>query len=143
MSAPARLAIVALAAFVHCAVARASQDLVLQKEGTSLFHRPWCEVVRDGKNVLALSRGQAHARGLKPHAECDRDRPPEPAPGAADKTGAARAARVFVFVGAGSHYHRDGCARLGRNAKKLSLDEAGRRFWPCPTCKPPIRKRRS
>ena len=99
--------------------------------------------------MLALSRGQAHARGLKPHAECDRDRPPEPPPGTADKTGAANktgaapAARVFVFVGAGSDYHRDGCARLGRNSKKLSLDEAGRRFGPCPTCKPPIRKRRS
>jgi hypothetical protein len=141
MSAPARLAIAALAIFANVAGPRASQDLVLQKEGTSLYHRPWCDVVRDGKNVLALSRGQAHARGLKPHAECDRDRPAAPAPD--DKTGSARAAPVFVFVGTGSHYHREGCARLGRNAKRLSLDEAGRRFWPCTKCKPPIRKRRS
>ena len=39
-------------------------ELVLHKEGTTLYHRPGCPVVRDGQGVLALSRGQAHARGL-------------------------------------------------------------------------------
>lgn len=132
-----RFAAVTVTAFVLCAPAGAAQDLVLNKEGTPLYHRPWCDVVRDGRGVLALSRAQAHGRGLKPHADCDRE-PPRDAP-AADKP----ATPVFVFTDAGKHYHRERCAKLGRNPRKVALTEAGRKLWPCPACKPPIRKRQS
>jgi hypothetical protein len=123
-----------------------SQELVLQKEGTKEYHRPGCEVVRDGRHVLAMSRAQAEARGLKAHAGCDPARMP-PAP-----TGSrGPAAPVFVFVDAaaepsrgGSHqlYHRESCPRLGKERRKLPVDEAGKRYWPCPKCRPPIRKRK-
>ena len=132
-----RFAVAAVAALLTCADIRAAQDLVLHKEDTRLYHRPWCEVVRDGRNVLALSRAQANGRGLKPHAECDRQ-PPQDAPAEVDK-----GASVFVFTDSGKHYHREGCAKLGRNPRKMALAEAGRKLWPCPACKPPIRKRRS
>ena len=116
-----------------------SQDLVLHKDGTRVYHRPWCPQVRETRDVLAMSRAQADGRGLKPHADCDRDPPsqqPDPS---------APAAPVFVYVAGAkpTQYHREGCKRLGRDRKKLSLEEAGRQYWPCTLCKPPIRKRKS
>ena len=135
-----RFAAVAVAALLTFADTGAAQDLVLHKEGTSLYHRPWCEVVRDGRGVLALSRGQANGRGLKPHAECDRE-PPQQSPVTSDEARAGDKAPVYVFVDAGKHYHREGCAKLGRTPRKVALAEAGRKLWPCPACKPPIRKR--
>ena len=119
----------------------AAQDLVLHKDGTKTYHRPWCPAVRDARDVLALSRAQANGRGLKPHADCDRD-PPRSLP---QPDVSAPAAPVFVYVPAAkaTHYHRNGCKRLGRDPKKLSLEVAGRQYWPCPVCKPPVRKRKS
>lgn len=124
-----------------------AQELVLHKEGTSLYHRPSCDVVRGGEGVLAMSRGQAEARGLKPHPECDPSRAPQPAADPANpSTGAPVPPRtpqppVFVFVDSGKQYHREGCKQLGKNPRKLALDEAAKQKWPCPKCKPPIRKR--
>jgi hypothetical protein len=121
--------------------------MVLQKEGTKEYHRPGCAVVRDGKDVLAMTRGQAEGRGLKAHAECDPARNP---PQSSSPEGPARAAApVFVFVEAKSSrgetnqlYHRESCTRLPKERRKLAVDEAGRQYWPCPKCKPPIRKRK-
>ncbi len=115
-----------------------AQELVLHKEGTGLYHRPSCDVVRDGVGVLALSRGQAEARGLKPHPECDPSRTPPPAEKAAKP---AAPSQVFVFVDSGNQYHRDGCKKLGKGARRIALDEAAKKRWPCPTCRPPIRPR--
>ena len=127
------------------------QELVLQKEGTRQYHRPGCDVVRDGRGVLAMTRAQADARGLKPHADCD----PAQAKVAPDSRGepGARdaAAPVFVFVDAakpssadrGKLYHRESCARLGKERRKLSVDDAAKQHWPCPKCRPPIRRRNS
>ena len=79
----------------------AAQDLVLHKEGTNTYHRPWCPAVRDARDVLALSRAQANGRGLKPHAECDRDPPRS----LLQPDVSAPAAPVFVYVPAAKVTH--------------------------------------
>lgn len=114
------------------ASALAQSPLVLQKGTTREFHHPWCPLVRDGKDVLALTRAQASARGLSAHAACAKD------PGG-DATRAA-AAPVFVQVDGSKYYHRAGCARLGQRNERQPLAAAGKTRWPCPTCRPPIRK---
>ena len=127
-----------------------AQEMVLGKDGTSLYHRPACAVVRDGQGVLAMTRAQAESRGLKAHDACDPAKmPPEPAvpasPGSAPPRGpsARFATPSYVWIDAsGKHYHRDGCRKLGTNPKKLVLADAAKKYWPCPVCKPPIRKRK-
>jgi hypothetical protein len=123
-------------------------ELVLVKEGAAEYHRPHCEIVRNGIGVLAMTRAQAEGRKLKPHAACDPEKqpPPEtsPADGAAPspKKGAA-VKPTYVFVdAAGKHYHRETCKRLGKAPKKMVLDEAGKKYWPCSVCRPPIRPRK-
>ena len=124
-----------------------AQEMVLGKDGTSLYHRPACPVVRDGQGVVAMTRAQAEARGLKAHDGCDPAKvPPEPAapasPGPGTKS-ARPAAPTYVSIDArGRHYHRDGCKKLGKVQKKLVLDAAAKKYWPCPVCRPPIRKRK-
>jgi hypothetical protein len=105
-------------------------------------------VVRDGVGVIAMTVGQAEARGLKSHPDCDPSRTP-PAQEPASRGDAARprpskpAAPVFVFVDAqGKQYHRERCPRLGSGTKKIGLDAAAKSYWPCPVCKPPIRPRK-
>ena len=124
------------------------QELVLQKEGTKEYHRPGCEVIRDGKGVLAMTRAQAESRGLKAHAQCDAARLPS---AGGDAAGRGSAAPVFVFVDGSAKssggesnqlYHRESCARLGKERRKLNVDEAAKRYWPCAKCRPPIRKRK-
>lgn len=145
--------------FVHllltvCALAAtvpllAQSELVIVKQGTSEYHRPGCEVVKDGKGVLAMTRAQAEARKLTSHPVCDPSNAPESASataGASKESSAAstKAATDFVYVDAAAkskYYHRAKCARLGEKEKKIALEQAGRKYWPCPVCKPPIRKR--
>jgi hypothetical protein len=126
------------------------QELVLQKEETRQYHRPGCDVIRDGRGVLAMTRAQAEARGLKPHADCDPAQA-KVAPDSRGEPGARGApAAVLVFVDAGKPasaargklYHRESCARLGKERRKLSVDDAAKQYWPCPKCRPPIRKRK-
>jgi hypothetical protein len=97
-------------------------------------------VIRDGKNVLALTLGQANLRGLKPHAQCDK----EP-PGVAGTTGNGGsrkpAAPVFVYVDGTKYYHRQDCAKRSGVEKRETLDVAARTHWPCPACRPPVRKK--
>lgn len=118
--------------------ASAQPELVIQKEGTKVYHRPGCEAVRDGKGVLALTRGQAEARGLKPHAACD--------PAASRNTGAPAPSDdppTFVYVdeSRSKYYHLEKCSKLQKGAKRVALEAAGKTLWPCPRCRPPIRKR--
>ena len=113
---------------VHAAAA--GQPLVLQKGKGREFHNPWCPLVRDGKDVLALTRAQAASRGLTLHAECARD------PG----DGTAPAPPVFVHVDRAKYYHRATCAKLARSSERQALSIAAKTRWPCPVCRPPIRK---
>jgi hypothetical protein len=111
----------------------AQSELVLQKKGGKEYHRPGCPVVSDGKDVVALTRAKAESQGLTSHRGCDpafatpASDPPKP---------------IDVKVDGGRYYHRDTCKKLGRNAKTMALEEAGKKFWPCPACKPPIRSRK-
>lgn len=119
-------------------------ELVIVKEGTKVYHRPGCEVIRDGKGVLAMTRAQAESRKLTPHEGCDPEKvkADEPAATPPGKPGAKPSPKTMVVVDGGRHYHKDGdCKRIGKETKKMPLDEAGRKLWPCPECKPPIRPR--
>jgi hypothetical protein len=119
---------------------RAQSELVLHKDGTKLYHRPACPVVRDGRGVLALTRAQAESRGYKAHADCDPAN--AKAPDAAPRSEAAKP--ETVYVDGSRHYHRKTCSRLKpeqKSVKAMPLESAGKSHWPCPACKPPIRKR--
>jgi hypothetical protein len=140
----AAVGIALLAVVVTAGAAAAQGQLVITKEGTGFYHWPGCPVVKSGEGVLAMNRGQAESRKLKPHPDCD----PSKAPDAGTATGAKGASRpagpTHVFVDtSGKHYHRERCAKLQRPPKKVVLDAAtARKYWPCPTCRPPIRTKK-
>ena len=111
-------------------------EYVIVRTGAKDYHRPACAVIRDGKDVVVMTKGEAEAKSLTPHPQCD---PQDPR----NVTGAAKPAPpVFVFVDGGSYYHREKCEKLGPKARRVSLDEAARKQWPCRVCKPPIRPRK-
>jgi hypothetical protein len=110
-------------------------ELVISKKGSKEYHWPGCPVVKDGKDVLALTRAQATARGLQPHSACD----PATAPEVGEPPEAEPPA--IVYIDGSRYYHKKDCKKLGKDAKKIKLDDAGRKYWPCPVCGPPIRKR--
>lgn len=131
----------ALGLILFIPVLAAAQTLVIHKQGTREYHRPWCPVIRDGKGVLALTLGQANGRGLRPHAECDK----EP-PGIAGTTGdngspGKPVAPVFVYVDGKKYYHRQDCAKRSGPLGREMLDVAAKTHWPCPACRPPVRKK--
>lgn len=107
---------------------------VLVKPGQKVYHQPSCEQVASAKNVVAMTRSQAEARGLTQDPACD---PATHPPGEKKK-----APVVYVYVQpGGKYYHREHCDKAGPSPKRLTLDEAAKKYWPCPVCKPPIRKR--
>jgi hypothetical protein len=122
----------------------AQSELVIVKENTREYHRPACPVVRDGKNVVAMTRAQAEARGFKPHPACDpavNPRPPQPAPRGKSST-EPPPAPVPVYIAPGDNtYHRETCRKLAADRRRVTLDEAAKQHWPCALCRPPIRKR--
>lgn len=134
-----------VAALVWCSSAAAQSELVIYKEGTSLYHRAACEVIRDMKGVVAMTRAQAEARGYKAHADCDPEVAKAAAPGsAAGPSDPAKPAPQIVYVDGGKYYHRKECRRLEANPKSVRtelLDTAGKSLWPCPDCRPPKRPR--
>jgi hypothetical protein len=121
-----------LSAVLLFAFTQSPTEYVLVKPGSKEYHRPGCEVVRDARNVVAMTRAEAETRGLKPHAACD------PSKAKNDKP-----AVQYVFVEPGDkRYHRETCSKLGKTRERVTLDEAvKRKYWPCPACKPPVRKR--
>lgn len=140
-----RLLIAAVAALVPGVVGGQS-ELVIYKEGTTQYHRAGCEVIRSGEGVIALTRAQAEARGYKPHPDCDPDvRKPAAGDGStATDRRAAPAVDPTVYVNGTKYYHRKECRRLEANPQAVrveTLDKAGKSFWPCPDCRPPVRKR--
>ena len=108
-----------------------AQELVITREGSREYHRAACDVIQGRTDVLAMQRGQAEARGFKPHQECD---PAYVAP-------APKAVMVTVD-GGGKYYHRDKCEKIGASPRRVTLDDAAAKHWPCPSCKPPIRPRK-
>jgi hypothetical protein len=107
---------------------------VLVKPGSKHYHQPDCEQLKGAKGVTAMTRSQAEARGLTQDPACDpATHPPE------EKK---KEAPVYVYVQPGQkYYHREHCTKAGASPKRITLDEAAKTYWPCPVCKPPIRKR--
>lgn len=148
MDCRSRTAVLALALIVLTARALAQSELVIVKEGTTEYHRPGCSVIRDGRGVIAMTRAQAESRGYKAHASCDPANPAsppqtEPEPGPSGTPRARAAAPVFVYVAPGDNkYHRETCRKLTAERRKVTVEEAATsKHWPCPVCKPPIRKK--
>jgi len=119
------------------AVPTAQSELVIHKDGTKLYHRPGCPIVLDLVGVLAMTRAQAEARGYKAHPDCDPTNPNAPAPRAPPPPPAT------VYVDGSKYYHRKDCRKLTdpKAVKAVSLDVAGKVQWPCPECKPPVRRK--
>lgn len=99
--------------------------------GAREYHTPACPLVQGVRDVAVMRKAEAEARRLTPHDACHKGPAPKPDP---------NAVRVFVASG-DKYYHRAGCRRLPARNTRVTLDRAGRRHWPCPVCKPPIRKR--
>jgi hypothetical protein len=119
------------------AAAPQQSEVVIVKQSTGEYHRATCADVNDGKGVLAMTRAQAEARGFKAHGACVN----APPPSSEVESKPPKPAAVYVFTDAGKYYHRAGCAKLGPSPKRVLLDDAGKKLWPCPVCRPPIRKK--
>jgi hypothetical protein len=136
-----RSAAAAALAFVPAARLAARSELVVHKEGTKLYHRPGCPVIRDGANVLALTRAQAESRGYTSHPECD----PATAKAPSESKGRTEAQPgVTVYVEGPTYYHRKSCPKLAAASnppKAQPLETALKTHWPCPTCKAPVFKK--
>ena len=138
---PLRIPALALAIVAGTSPPAALQsELVIHKDGSAVYHRAGCPVLKDMTGVTAMTRAQAESRGHKPHPDCDpaqqkSDGRSAPAPPAPPPT---------VYLDAGRYYHRKDCAKLDANGKRIrsaSLESAGKSHWPCPTCRPPVRKK--
>ncbi len=111
-------------------------EYVIVRTGAKDYHRPACPVIRNGKGVLVMSKGEAEAKSLKPHPQCDPNDP-------RNETGEAKPApTVHVFLDSSAYYHREKCPKLEEKARKVTLDEAARKHWPCRVCKAPVRPRK-
>ena len=133
----ARVVLLILTACSLTAVSRAQDvsgsTMVVVIPGDHQYHQPSCPLVaKAGSHVKVMKIAGASAQGLTAH-DCESAAIDQP-----NKD--ANAALVFVQAG-DKRYHKSGCPKLGTNATKVSLGEAGRKYWPCPVCKPPIRQR--
>lgn len=110
-------------------------SLVVIIPGNAQYHQPGCPLVaKAGSNVKVMKLAEATARGMKAH-DCETAAIEQPKK---DANGAA----AFVQPD-DKRYHKAGCPKLGPQATKTTVGEAGRKYWPCPVCKPPIRQRES
>jgi hypothetical protein len=110
----------------------ASSELVVLIVGSKQYHQPSCPLVaRPGVQVRVMKLAEAKRRGLTAH-DCGT----QPGATAADPN------RIKVYSQPGDNkYHTSTCPKLGERRTSLTLEEAGRKLWPCPVCKPPIRQR--
>jgi len=108
-------------------------DLVVMIVGSKQYHQPTCPLVaRAGSQVRVMKLVEAKRRGLTAH-----DCPNAPASAAAGDPN-----KITVFSQPSDNkYHTATCPKLGRNRTSMTLEEAGKKLWPCPVCKPPIRQR--
>ena len=115
-------------------VAQEANPLVVIIAGDQTFHQPGCVLVaKAGSKVTVAKRGEAAHRGLKPH-DCG--------PGASGGPAADPNAVNVATQPGDNKYHRATCPKLGATRSALTLEEAGRKLWPCPVCRPPIRQRK-
>ena len=116
------------------AAAQSPSAMVVVIKGEKQFHQPGCPLVaRAGSNVSVTKLGEARLRGLTAH-----DCPTVPATPTADEVNQTK----VVTQPGDNKYHRATCTTLGKDRTTIMLEEAGRKWWPCPTCKPPIRQRK-
>ena len=120
----------------------AQSELVIVKEGTSMYHRVGCPSIRDGQNVLAMTRAQAESRGHTPHGDCD----PANSKNSKKETPPSKSATPppqIVHLDGTRYYHRKDCRRLDgvKDVRSEPLEQAGKSLWPCPDCRPPVRRR--
>ena len=108
-------------------------DLVVMIVGSKQYHQPSCPLVaRAGSQVRVMKLSEAKRRGLTAH-DC---------PSAPAATAAADPNKIKVFSQPNDNkYHTATCLKLGSNRTSMTLEEAGKKLWPCPVCKPPIRQR--
>src|SRR5690349_21019887 len=135
------LRLLALATLISCVSAPlvfAQSELVIVKDGTKVYHRPGCPVVRDTTDVMAMTRAQAEGRKYTAHPDCDPANPKAPVAKAAPPPPVT----VYVVDGA-KYYHRKDCKKLTdpAAAKAVSLETVGKSYWPCPDCRPPVRQK--
>ena len=118
--------------------AQSADGMIVIVPGDKQFHQPGCPVVaRAGSKVQVAKRSEATRRGLTPHDACA---------GGGDGNGAPAGDpnQEKVYTQADDNkYHRKDCAKLGDDPKAIALEDAGRKFWPCPVCEPPIRQRKA
>jgi hypothetical protein len=115
-------------------VAQDANSMVVIITGDQSFHQPGCVLVaKAGQKVTVTKRGEAVRRGLKPH-DCGPDASGGP-------TADPNAVKVTTQPG-DNKYHRATCSKLGPTRSAMTLEDAGRKFWPCPVCRPPIRQRK-
>lgn len=100
-------------------VAQSASDLVVVVAGTKQFHQTTCPVVAAaGTHVTVMKRSEALRKGFTAH-DCG---------------------KVYTQPG-DNKYHLSTCPKLGATRTAMTLDEAGKKYWPCPVCQPPIRPR--
>ena len=128
----ATLATILLVASLQ-AQSTSSNELVVVLTGSKQYHQPSCPLVaRAGSQVRVMKLAEAKRRSLTAH-----DCPAAPAAAAA-----ADPNKIKVFSQPDDNkYHTATCPKLGSNRTSLTLEEAGKKLWPCPVCKPPIRQR--
>jgi hypothetical protein len=130
------LSVVALSVGARTAPPQPS-ELVIHVKGTALYHRAGCPTIKNA-DVVALTKAQAESRGHRPHDACD----PTQQPGASGGESKAEPPPT-VFLDGTKYYHRKDCKRLAGPTKPRaeSLEVAGKSHWPCPDCRPPVRRR--
>jgi hypothetical protein len=128
------LALAAVCAAPIPAIAQDAAQLVVVIPNDKEFHQPGCPLVaKAGSRVTIMKRGEAVRKHLTPHAACFNG----------DGTASTlNPNTVKVYTQPGDNkYHTANCPKLGASRSAVTLDQAGRKYWPCPVCKPPIRQR--
>ena len=128
-------ALVARAAEAGGQLTTSGSALVVAIPGGKQYHQPGCPLVRNaGSKVQVMKQSEAERRGLTAHDCSD--------PGTAERDAAAAVNATPVYVQPNDkQYHTSGCKRLKPDATATRVEKAAQDHWPCPVCKPPIRKR--
>lgn len=128
-----RISITALVIFFAASVLAAqSNEYVVVITGTKQFHQPTCRLVAEaGSHIKMMKHSEALRKGLTAH-DCSKT---------PSRVVASDPNAVKVYTQPGDNkYHTATCPKLGSKRTTLTLEEAGKKLWPCPVCHPPIRQ---